>query len=180
MNDTTLFLPTLVISSINILTQSFSKNKPQWQMQAEATTVSTVFLCKPALKQMGNRRATSNTIIPGFITQNILFILPQIWREHGLLWAQWIRICLSALGTWVQNCIKEAFCGATKHLQLQAHRLQILKSSTPTARAARHREATMIKNPCITTERRLPSLCNLRDSPHLATETQHNHNGTNK
>ena len=29
-------------------------------------------------KQMGNK-GCSNTIIPGFITQNILFILPQIW-----------------------------------------------------------------------------------------------------
>lgn len=39
-------------------------------------------------------------------------------HKYGRTWtslvAQWIRICLSMLGTWVQFLVREVFCGATK------------------------------------------------------------------
>ena len=183
MNDTH-FIPsnTCHQQRINILTQSFSKNKPPMTNAARRpTTVSTMFLCKPAL---GNRWATKAAATPSSL-DSLHKTSSLFSHKYGRTWtslvAQWIRICLSMLGTWVQFLVWEAFCGATKLVATtEPTGCKYWSPCTYSPCSATRRSHHDKKSMYCHREETSPSLSATRDSPHLARETQHNHKWNNK
>ena len=159
MNDTH-FIPsnTWHQQRINILAQSFSKNKPPMTNAARRpTTASTMFLCNPA---MGNRWATKAAATPSSL-DSLLKTSSLFSHKNGRAWtslvAQWIRIRLAMLGTWVQSLVREAWCGATKLVcrSYCTRRLQLPKSLHLEPTLCNTEKPPQQKSPCIATKRNL-------------------------